>query len=237
MTLVHHTNNWCTFCDEFSGKETSNFRYLFSADELQSRVLLKTKHFVVIPGLGPLGKAYLLILPYEPFTSMATLPIEYYQELYDLKRDVFSSLSQEYFPPITFEHGPAVGNRTRAGCCMEHAHLHIVATNVDLTEDLLNQYQDNTFGEYPPIYSNHIDGLRKAKSLLNNNLSYIWYETHPDATLIIPVSQTLESQFMRKLLANRLNLPDPEWDWALFPRKEQVLRTYHQLKPLLNIGN
>lgn len=228
----HHTEDWCTFCDEFSGKETSNFRSLFSVNEFPSRIIHRTEHFVVIPGLGSLGLVYLLILPIEPYSSIGVLPSGWLPELQRLKIIIREILVHRYTAPIMFEHGPAT-NPIKSGCCIEHAHLHIVATDVELLDDL-KQYNSQgmfgTFSDYEPQRNVDWDFL---SSWLYKGISYLWYETRNEEQWAFPLTRSIESQFFRKLLASRQGLPEPEWDWVLFPRKEQVMKTYHEFKKIM----
>lgn len=226
----HHDEGECTFCNEFSGKGEYNFRILFTPDEFHSRILYRTDQFVVLPGLGPLGKIYLLILPKEPYVSIASLPVRLLEEYHSVKNFVFEILSDNFGELISFEHGPSLSNKVNAGCCVEHAHLHVCVTDVDIFEDIQLDAQNGKFG-YSGVTPRKIKNISDMKNWVDAGTAYIYYQGQNGVEWGFPVSTQIESQYLRKKLALRLGVQDPAWDWLLYPNKEKVRATWDALIP------
>jgi diadenosine tetraphosphate (Ap4A) HIT family hydrolase len=226
--IHHHDDGECTFCNEFSGKGEYNFRILFTPDEFQSRILYRTEKFVVLPGLGPIGKIYLLILPREPYVSVASLPEDLLKEFQLVKDTVFEILAANFGSPISFEHGPSFSHEVNAGCCVEHAHLHVCVTDVDILEDIQSDAWSGKFG-YPGGTSRKIRNISELKDWVDAGIAYIYYQEKDGSEWGFPVKAQIESQYLRKKLALRLGMQDPNWDWLLYPNKEQVRSTWDAL--------
>jgi hypothetical protein len=183
--------------------------------------------------LGSLGLAYLLILPRDHFISMADIPSEWKNELSDFKERLRTVIADRYTTPIMFEHGPAVQSNSSTGCCVEHAHIHIVATTVELLDELKAYFKNEAQGIPTELLPKQIINDKPIRDLLKKRISYLWYESHDQQEWLFPLTKSIESQFIRKLLARHLNIPDPEWDWELFPRKESVIKNFHEIKAAL----
>lgn len=228
--IHHHDENGCTFCNEFSGKGAYNFRFLFTPDEFPSRILYRSGQFVVLPGLGPLGQAYLLILPEKPYSAIASLPTDLLKEFLLVKDLVFRVLTEHLGQPIAFEHGPSFVSGINAGCCVEHAHLHVCVTEVDIFEDIQADAQNGKFG-FANAAPREIKNLSALKDWTDNGMAYIYYQRQNGEQWGFPVNAPLESQYLRRKLALRLGMSDPAWDWLLYPNKEQVRATWEMLIP------
>src|SRR5712692_9184494 len=63
----------CDFCNEFSGELENSFAARYQSAP-QSRVLLSTANFRVVPSLGQIVEGHLLIVPASHFTSIADVP-------------------------------------------------------------------------------------------------------------------------------------------------------------------
>jgi diadenosine tetraphosphate (Ap4A) HIT family hydrolase len=229
----HHGDEGCTFCNELEGSSDCNFRYLFTVDEFPSRIIHQTEHFVAIPGLGPIGDAYVLILPIEPYSSMAVLPDHYYPELDKIKNRVVGALSKAYSPPIAFEHGPSLNKELAAGCCVEHGHIHLVSTPVDLLNDLQADMASGKLGSGTGLTAEKINSVQELKDWLERGIAYLYYQTREGDQWAFPVTKKLESQFLRKKLATTLGWTGESWDWFLYPNKEKVKATWQRLKEIM----
>jgi len=228
--IHHHDKNGCTFCNEFSGNGEYNFRLLFTPNEFPSRILYRTEQFVVLPGLGPLGKVYLLILPEKPYGSIASLPIGLLKEFLSVKDLVFEILSKYFGQPLAFEHGPSFVNEVNAGCCVEHAHLHVCVTDVDILEDIQKDARNGKFG-FSSVAPKRIEDLSDLKDWADRGIAYIYYQNQNGDQWGFPVHEPIESQYLRRRLALKLGMNDPAWDWLLYPNKEQVRATWEALIP------
>jgi diadenosine tetraphosphate (Ap4A) HIT family hydrolase len=229
MLRPHLDNGVCTFCNELRGIEDCNFRRLFTPKELTSRILYQTNHFVSIPGLGPLGDAYILILPLEHYSCFAALPQTLHTEFAQIKTTMVDLLTRIYRTPIVFEHGTVNMEKVSAGCCVEHAHMHVVCTSIDLLDELKREAATGRFSLSKQLVPRHIGNLMELHGWIDAGFGYLYYENQKRETWGFPIDRPVESQFMRRKLARRLGLDDPAWDWLLFPGKSKVVETWREL--------
>jgi len=212
LVLLGH----CEFCAEFQNVDNSEFRHLIPSTVLATRNILTSEHFVVFVGMGPLPEGYLLLAPRAHHISYAQVPVEWYPEFLVLKSQVTEMLSSVYTTPIFFEHGPASVSK-RGGCCIEHAHMHAAPVQVDLLQSISNHFQGRR------LYS-----FYELKDLGEQKQPYLFYENVKGERFIFVVPPRIPSQFLRRLLAGELGIPD-EWDWALFPRRQAMIETARKL--------
>jgi len=205
----------CTFCDELAGNSNAYFYQL--ADYLgypyDDRVLASTENFVAIPGLGALTEAYVLILPREHYLAIGGLPESLLNEYLEFKAQIWSMLDERFGEVISFEHGPA-GPSLRAGCCVEHAHLHLLAPCSLKIQDLLSSYFNLVAAnEWKTIQAFHRGGL-----------PYVYCQDNQQNGFAAVTPRQMPSQFLRRLIANTLGIA--EWDWHHFPKLEHVADLY-----------
>jgi diadenosine tetraphosphate (Ap4A) HIT family hydrolase len=210
----------CVFCEEFVDKSKDNQFLSIFGDILPTRVIYETEHFVVVPSIGQLVEGYLLIVPRGHYLSIGHLPQTLLLEFEKLQKLTKSILTDAYTSPILFEHGP-VSEKQHGGCCVDHAHLHLVPANVDLR--------------------GRLDNLLPSKSILSfaelaletsSERPYLYYESQNGDRSVYPATG-VPSQLLRKVLAQELGIPD-QWDWLIFPGKERLVRTYVKLVRLFN---
>jgi diadenosine tetraphosphate (Ap4A) HIT family hydrolase len=116
------TSAQCSICLELSQPERT---VVAAVDGSRGRVLASAADWVLMPSLGPLHKHHLLLLPRSHYRSIA-------YAWRKLDRESFAVLlalahtELDTAPALVFEHGePEIGG-SRAGACIDHAHLHIL---------------------------------------------------------------------------------------------------------------
>jgi hypothetical protein len=136
-----------------------------------------------------------------------------------LRHNIHSHLKMK---TVIFEHGSATSSILSLSCgaCLEHAHIHICPTYVDLNPKFKNC--DAT--------THSIDKLHQLRSWGVNNKSYVFYENLNRTRFVFELSKSLPSQYMRKLWANALSVPD-HWDWAVFPMCQNIVKTIQVCGP------
>ena len=139
-------------------------------------------------------------------------------------------VTKEYSPPIVYEHGGS-------GNSVEHAHMHLVSTSVDLLNVLRSHNALGGSGTGQNLYPKRISNVGELKSWVDRGVAYIYYETRLGEAMGFPVVTPLESQFLRKRLAERLGMPNGTWDWMVWPRKQQVMTTWERLTNALRSNN
>ena len=192
-------------------------------------MLLESDNFYLFAGIGAIVDGYIIITPYRcgdpmnPNLSLSDVSREQLDELLFLRwlvaefyRDVYETGG------LAFEHGRAGGclaGGTGTKHCF-HAHLCCYPKSVNLWEDVDGWPMRKVDGladlrvsvgssPYLFIESVETDETKPADSAMR--------ETWHSRTFILGEESELESQFLRKLLARRVNQPDL-WDWEKYSR-------------------
>lgn len=212
----------CIFCDVLMGEceGSGPFRGLFSWHEVPSEVVAETLHFAIVPDVAPIVEGHLLVLPKEHLFSTAHLPTTLYPELERILQHLYDVLSQHYSAPVMFEHGAASAQQ-RAGCCADHAHLHMVPAAVDFVP-----YLESHFAKMPlrDFYDLHAHFCGRPYLLFVSTTGAMFGFDAP----ICP------SQLHRQLLATTLRCPG-EWDWRQGIKHEARQALYRErITNLLN---
>jgi len=209
---------FCSYCEEFKEGNTDGlFLRLFKEEGISTRILKETDNFLVFPTLGAFVEGYLLIAPKKHFLSIGALPDEMYPELKELLKEVKKDLSKYYCKPILFEHGP-ISKILKGGCCIDHAHIHIVPVKVDILDEI----------KYFLGTPRQIHTIEELKNEVVNGRQYIFYENHEEDKFIFNPS-IVPSQFVRQILAVKLGIPH-KWDWRSNIEKEKILNTIKLLR-------
>ena len=74
----------------------------------------------------------------DHYLSISQLPKEQVEELKIIKEELKKVFEQNYGKSVFYEHG-ALSCSAKGGCCSDHAHLHIVAVDIDV-KDHFNKY-------------------------------------------------------------------------------------------------
>ncbi len=215
-------DNNCEFCIEFETPKKSAFYRLFSKYNLSSRIIYETTSYVALAGLGALSDGYILLLPKKHYLSLASLPKDEIIEFELFKEEVTERIRSEYNNLICFEHG-AVSSKIRAGCCIDHAHLHVCPCPIDLSPliDILFKKQ-------------HLTRLWELNSFAKKKIPYLFYENQEGHMFTYLIEGELEPQFLRRLWAEALGLQD-QWDWAVFIGEQNIIRTLKKLGEKINM--
>lgn len=176
--------------------------------------LLESPNFVILPSLGALVEGWVLVVPKQHFLSMATLPDSLIPEMQLLKERASEALHRIYGAVCAFEHGPADKQR-RVGCGVDHAHLHILPTNLDLSAAV---------APYLPPYPRWRNAnLTDCRAAVKAGDDYLYLE-QPIGEARIVRHPDLGSQLFRRAIAAHLGIPD-EFNWRNYPQIENVNKT------------
>jgi len=203
-------SNSCQFCREF---ETGKIEIKTKDTKLKiDRVILPSENFLIFPSLGQIVEGYLLIVPKEHYISVAQIPNKHYNELREVQEKVRRVLTKHYSKPIFFEHGP-LSKQERAGCCVEHAHLHAVPTKARLLDEITKHFQ-----------------YRKIKNFseLPTKTAYLFLEENNEK-YVFPIKEVIPPQYLRQVLAAKLGVPE-KWDWREYLGIEELQNTIRKLK-------
>jgi|SRR5580704_14813263 diadenosine tetraphosphate (Ap4A) HIT family hydrolase len=206
----------CDFCREFAGDSDNSFQTIYAGGP-DSRFLLRSLQFVVVPSLGQIFEGYLLLLPIKHFRALGDLPPLALEEFVAISESVKKVLENDYGPCIFFEHGTRSAGV--GGCGIYHAHAH-AAPLAGLSDpvDILKK-------RFPYATLANLNEISKESAGLS---SYLFYQDTA-ARLYLFDTGPLPSQYMRKLLADSLGTED--WNWRNAGREDRVLATIARLAP------
>lgn len=213
---------YCEFCDEFSNGTTDYVRSILGTDEFHTRIIVETREFLVIPGLGALTEGYILILPKKHYRSMAYLPDQngIFDELEMLMTAVRSICEDAYQSEVIFfEHG-ACSNTDLGGSCVDHAHIHSIPLNHDIRCHLATSFEERA-----------VEDMRFLSTVAREQRSYLFLEDQSGSRFLYFGPRQIPSQYIRRLWAKAIGRPN-EWDWAVYIGKENLLNTWLQLRTL-----
>ncbi len=204
----------CDFCKEFVGDSENSFHRIYARNP-DSRVLLHSDGFAVIPSLGQILEGYLLVLPIKHFKAVGDLPDDDLDEFVAVCECVGKILKNEYGRYVLFEHGTR--SEGVGGCGIYHAHLH--ATPLASASDPIELLKLS----FPYTEFANLNEIRKQSAGLP---SYLFYQDS-NAKLYLFDTGPLPSQYMRKVLADALGQQD--WNWRNAGREERLLATIRRL--------
>lgn len=187
----------------------------------KNRIIKETNSFIVVPTIGAFIDNYLLIIPKKHINCFKELNSIEFLELNDLTNWI-KNINKIYFKSktIIFEHGSFENNNT-SGKSIVHAHLHILPFSKSLLKDIINNKE---------ITINEIKNLSSLKYFTKDKTDYLYYEDINEKRYIIN-HQELPSQFLRKVVANSLNITT--WNWREYPyfdKIDKTLRFYKEIK-------
>ncbi|UCE72882.1 MAG: hypothetical protein JSV56_07550, partial [Methanomassiliicoccales archaeon] len=69
-----------------------------------------------------------------------------------------------------------------------------------------------------------IADLTKLGEYKTRSIPYLFYENQEGRLFVYEIPQRLESQYMRRLWARSISMPD-QWNWVVFPFEDKMLAT------------
>jgi len=218
----------CTICAELCDeKELNLFRGFCEDSKYESRIVDETENFVALPALGQIVEGYMLVVSRAHFLSFGAVLKDHSreEELIALIQKVQNRLEQVYgHKGIIFEHGPASPTR-RAGCCTDHAHLHLVPVGVDLMELLATD----------PLPWVTIESLSGLTECVKRGDAYLFYQNELGIRYLCVANHGVPLQYLRKVLACMVGRPS-EWDWRVYPNQERLQTALERYLSAAEVG-
>jgi ATP adenylyltransferase len=188
-----------TTCPLCQGIETGAIS--FRDERIPGAVLYRSEHLIVMPTLGPLAEGHVMICPADHYPAIAAMPAGWYSELERAQAWVEDRFGQHYPEPVTyFEHGMAAV-AGRGGCCIDHAHLHAVATSADF---------------FPARRVRRWDEVHDWQA--RTQMPYVYYQRGAER-LLLEADGPVPSQWLRRRLGHALGEP---WDWRTHPGLDRL---------------
>jgi diadenosine tetraphosphate (Ap4A) HIT family hydrolase len=207
----------CEFCSELANPVDSRFKKLYGS--VVSRTVVKDNGFVVMPTIGQLFEASMLVLPEQHIERMADLGKTQIRECIKIVEKVVERLSM-FGNPIIFEHGARAV--TGGGCGIFHAHFHVVPVPIEQTRPRIEHIMPACAVSTPA--SSLLDALHRLKHVDE----YLLLQDANGQVAFLEVTPTLKpsipSQFFRQSLVARYELSVP-WDWRLYGFEPRLVST------------
>lgn len=209
----------CRLCGQIAGEPASDLVHAaLQAREYVRRVGPEAADAVTVPSIGPLAVGHVLVCPREHARSLAAAGRRAQRDVEALSGRLAEALESDFAVPVhRFEHGNATEGR-RVACSVEHAHLHLVPTDVPLWEALRERL----------IWVELDPSLEKLGDVTQGE-EYVLYQ-HPDRRRFahLPGAAGVESQLLRRELA-RLSGAPSSWNWREHPELDRLERTWSWL--------
>ena len=203
----------CHLCAQIAGDAADDLLHgHLHRDGYQRTLCRETAEFAVIPSIGPLVTGHVLVIPRRHMRSFVRLSVREREAGEDLAAGMARALASTLARRVhRFEHGSSRYGGVIA-CSVEHAHLHLVPSDVDVWPLIENA------GTWIEL------GSRSLASVAGD-FEYLMYE-HPDGTRLVWITDDvpIPSQFMRRAFAAALGAPD-RWDWRRDPRPDVIQAT------------
>jgi diadenosine tetraphosphate (Ap4A) HIT family hydrolase len=202
----------CVLCPEFVGRPDTDF-HRRTSHRIPTRILVTRNGFTIVPDIAPMVTGHVLIATTAHQMAMSMLDQAMLEELDNTMTLTASILAESFHAPtIFFEHGP-IDEFDRAGCCVDHAHMHALPVTVDVTPSLRKLYDE--------IPLHRLDELQR---FAQQHQPYLFFQrTNGEKLAYAPVYAV--SQVIRRLICMELRLPGHStWENAIdVTRIEQTL--------------
>jgi len=207
-------DNRCRLCTVF--KPTGSSKCVQSWD----KILFQSKNFAVFPSLGALVEGWLLIVPKGHALCLGALSQQLHSELDELRSQVSHALEECYGSVTVFEHGPAQPCHL-VGCGVDHAHLHILPTQINLIEGVKEIFPE-------PLEWELVGSVQETASLYEAGLPYLYVEQTPGRGFVT-THPNLQSQMFRRVIAKQIGKPE-QYNWREFDGEDNILPTIERLE-------
>lgn len=207
--------NPCPFCLELNGNNQKVLNY-----GLTTSILYEGKYWFVVPSVGCFVPGYLLVVNKLHFPSIALCSEESYLELEYIVKVCRNAIWKKYKKTcILFEHGSS-SDICNSANSVDHVHLHIVPSNVDLIDSMSKN----------GAYVIKLENYKELKKQFNNApKSYLFYENANMKKFYTDYnSDIFSSQYFRKVLVDKMNLK-VDWNWHNCECQNLFLQTYNDL--------
>ena len=198
----------CVFCREQNGSADTNFARIYP--ELDNRTLLESENLTIFPCIGQLAPKHSLIATKRHFNTFAQV-----FNVDSIMTEEVSSLISEFKrlhvngaeKLLIFEHGAVCSDD--GGCGIYHAHIHLVPVVDDVSIESLYKFSGKSHYLLSDCYAN-----------VDSNSSYVMAGYFDGQLFLNARDEPLTSQYLRKKLANQLDVE--EWNWQNYQSQNSV---------------
>lgn len=197
------TQEDCILCKIYEGKDNPTKKPM-------DMVIYESENFYVCPAKGAMVEGYVMICPKEHILSCAALPKEQQAELWDVINDIKYLLKEIFNNDILmFEHGSGEAGQCKHEKSIVHAHLHVLPTNIKMTEEQMNQISMKEIS-YEELHQ-------------YDKVPYFWYiESREKMSIVADPSIYIPRQYARQILAEKLGIKGELWNWRKNDFKSKI---------------
>ncbi len=211
---------YCSYCAELNSLTEESYFLLLISDlfKNKSRYLFESKDFIVFPSVGTLVPGHVLVVPKRHTTAMAYLDKREVSNLKTIIQFLSNILGKIYDKNIIcMEHG-AVKLTHSTGICVDHAHIHLLPTNLPIIKQI--HFKMNKIG---------LQELRNLQKMCNE---YILVSQGIE-NLFFSVVDRIPSQFLRKIFFDAEKLSG-DWNWREDQRINLMQQTINDINQYMN---
>ena len=194
------------FCQELTGESDTSFNRTYQGDP-PSRIICRGLNLTVMADLSPLCHGHILLVSNRHYFNFAEVARDHLDELADTTAQILKLYRDTFGEAVILEHGSV--SDMQGSSCITHAHWHILPL---MPGNL--------------VHTMETDGLESTELHSLNNLAAIAVRNAPYFLLacasflrLFGPGQVMRQQYLRSIAGKELDIPDPEWDWALIVRK------------------
>ncbi|MDB6066844.1 MAG: hypothetical protein JWR26_3052 [Pedosphaera sp.] len=193
-----------------------------AARDLWDTPLFESKSFIALPTVGTLVEGWLLVVPKVPAISFAQVSKALFSELDQFINEVVHVVALNYGPVAVFEHGPCT-KKSKVGCGVDYAHLHLVPTRCDLlagAKQVAPNIQWNSIESLSEIqnYANDVEGYWFLQQSFGSGICHMGKCEYGEPT----------SQLFRRVIANYIGRPSA-FDWKHSMGEDKIAATVASL--------
>lgn len=190
----------CVFCTLETNRDDNNSYGRIANEELSTLVVRETANFRAVLDIAPLTTGHTLMIPRTHVVAMSFLSEEQWSDLSSLLDELGKKLQRKFSYGLTlFEHG--MGRRgTTADCCIEHAHLHLVPTDMSVADDI------SRAGHRLLHRGDSYDDFRSFCGQ-----EYLYYKAPDESHGRFYDAQRARSQYLRQVVGTRVGTT--VWHW------------------------
>ena len=205
----------CYLCGQIDGDPRANLlEPLLHSSWSHRPVLAENSDAAAMPSIGALVTGHVLVCPKQHLRSFAAAPAALDQGLGSLAEEVASVLIRTLGLPVhRFEHGSSTYG-SRVACSVEHAHLHLVPSPVDVVPAI----------SHVARWRRVEGGLRSLRRAVGAE-EYLLYES-PEGRRFVAEAPAggFPSQLLRRIFAAEAG-EAATWNWREHPARERVEAT------------
>lgn len=198
----------CVFCREIMGHQDTNFARLYP--EIESRFILSTSNFHIMPCIGQLYETHCLLIPKSHVSCFRELKSLYMDEIESFLLK-FTTYFKKNDDLLIFEHG--VNGPSDGGCGIYHAHLHLIIVPPDFDPWRIYTFNNN---HYFSTLENCLltDCIKESP--------YVLVGTKSKGFKIEQCNKKLPSQYLRSCIAPYLGISN--WDWREYGKQDSFYK-------------